>query len=132
MAVSESMQHPVRNDGKARRMPRLGLLENHPRIATPPKPRVGAIQNWHELVSRGPVGSEARRKERREAVRHGKMLVLNTIEPNRAMRREAHGRGYNPGQLDQHRTRLQARGGGGIDRVATRVRRRAERLAAAA
>jgi hypothetical protein len=68
--------------------------------------------SWHELVQPGPKGSERRRLERLERSHLGVIVKQEGDGFSRAYRRQAHVRGWNPGRLVEHRSRLRAVDGG--------------------
>jgi hypothetical protein len=96
--------------------------------------------NWHELVQPGPKGDPAKKLARAERRHRGEIVKQEGDGFNRATRREAGARGWNPGRLVQHPGRLRSRSGGGIDRTAStpaavanrqaRIARKAARAAA--
>lgn len=94
-------------------------------VATPTQRRKREpAPSWHELVQPGPKGDPKKKMARAERVRHGKVIAQEGDGLNRAHRRAAHGRGWNPGRLVLHRTRLSPVDGGPRPDV---LRRRAER-----
>lgn len=97
-------------------------IRRHKAAGFPPAP------SWHELVQPGPKGSEQRRAERLAlaAERAGRIIKQEGDGFNRAYRRQAHARGWNPGRLVLHRTRLHPVAGGPRRSVLLRQLRRAE------
>lgn len=68
--------------------------------------------NWHELVQPGPKGAPAKKQARAERRHRGEIVKQEGDGFNRATRREAGARGWNPGRLVQHPGRLRPADGG--------------------
>lgn len=66
---------------------------------------------WHELVQPGPKG-DPKKAAKRAAARRVGVIEKPFTGMNREMRRAVGGRGYNPGRLVLHRTRLHPVEGG--------------------
>jgi hypothetical protein len=101
------MSVTIRNDGKRARTPRLGM----PASRTPRTHGDGDPLFWTDLIQHGPKGDPKKRLER-DMRRPRATVLVEHRGVSRAQRREAHGRGWNPGRLVLHRTRWHARSAG--------------------